>query len=154
MNLREVETLVDLVHVARVSEVTIRANGRCITIRKDPNAPRAKQSPIEIVRHDESIRPQAPAAVAEAPPASEAIVAAPMVGVFHAAPKPVGIESVVVSGQVVGAIESMRLMNDVRAEASGKVVAILVEDGMAVEYGQPIFRLNTKPHEDSGQDGV
>lgn len=43
--------------------------------------------------------------------------------------------------QVVGAIESMKLMNDVRADCDGLVEAVLVEPGMPVEYGQPLYRL-------------
>ena len=50
-------------------------------------------------------------------------------------------EGLVQPGQVVGVIESMKLMNDVRAEVGGVVIAVLAEEGMPVEYGQSLFRL-------------
>lgn len=143
MNLREVETLVDLVHVARVSEVTIRAHGRRITIRKDPNSAPPKHAPIEVAPSPALPSVETVAAAADAPHAAGAVIAAPMVGVFHSAEPAFGVGSQVEPGQVVGVIESMRLMNDVSAEIAGVIEAILVEDGMAVEYGQPIFRVHT-----------
>jgi acetyl-CoA carboxylase biotin carboxyl carrier protein len=150
MNLRDIETLVDLVHVARVAEVTIRANGRRVTIRKDPNAAPPKHAPIEVVR-----APSSGGAPTPPPPPSIAkhTVTAPMVGVFHA-PEPVlKVGATVAPGQVIGVIESMRLMNDVRAETSGIVEAILVEDGMAVEYGQTLLRLDAPTPDELGEDG-
>ena len=144
LNLREIETLVDLVHVARVSEVTVRANGRRVTIRKDPNRPAqpTSQAPVEVVWKPASEpapeRPSASIILTQ-----EALVIAPMVGVFHASEPAVRVGSDIKPGQVVGMIESMRLMNEVTADVGGVVTAIGVEDGMAVEYGQVIFRIDT-----------
>jgi acetyl-CoA carboxylase biotin carboxyl carrier protein len=156
MNLREIETLVDLAHVARISEVTVRANGRRITIRKDPAAAAkaAKGSaPIEIVRapvtSTETVQPT-PAL----PDPAEFVITAPMVGIFHAPEPAVAVGVTVQPGQVVGIIESMRLMNDIRAEIAGTVDSVLVEDGMAVEYGQAILRLRAGAEVDEGDYGV
>lgn len=155
MDLREIETLVDLVHVARVSEVTVRANGRRITIRKDPNRPAAPgmQAPVEVVWQPSDDQ------ATEKPtlPANrhlEAIIIAPMVGVFHAVEPPVKVGSDVKPGQVVGMIESMRLMNEVAADVAGMVTAIGVEDGMAVEYGQAIFRIDTSADDGEEELGI
>lgn len=148
MNIRDIETLVDLVHVSRVSELTVQSDTRRVTIRKDPGAGPPKKSPIDVVGTG------APAPISEpkpasAPAASFEVVTSPMVGVFHTAVPPLGIGASVNPGQVIGSIESMRLMNDVLAEVSGVVGAIMLEDGMAVEYGQPILRvdLDSTPEE-------
>ncbi len=42
-------------------------------------------------------------------------------------------------GQVLAIVEAMKLMNEIESEFSGEVVKILAENGMAVEYGQPLF---------------
>ncbi len=68
-------------------------------------------------------------------------ITANRVGVFRAAKPAIEVEQAVTKGQIVGYIESMKLMNEVRAEFSGEVESAFAEDGMPVEYGQPLFRL-------------
>src|SRR5258708_27030117 len=150
----KVETRVDLVHVAGVSEVTIPANGRRITIRKDLNTPPPKHAPVEVVLVPAVEHQQAEAQSPAPTPVAEPIVAAQMVGVFHSAEPPLGVGANVEPGQVVGVIESMRLMNDVCAEVGGIIEAILVEDGMAVEYGQPIFGISAPSPANGGETGA
>ncbi len=72
------------------------------------------------------------------------IITAPIVGTFYRAPSPtaesfVRIGSQVESSSVVCIIEAMKLMNEIQAETTGEVVKIYVENGQAVEYGQPLF---------------
>jgi acetyl-CoA carboxylase biotin carboxyl carrier protein len=72
------------------------------------------------------------------------IVTSPIVGTFYRSPSPaadsfVRIGSQVESATVVCIIEAMKLMNEIQAETSGEVVKIYVENGQAVEYGQPLF---------------
>ena len=64
-----------------------------------------------------------------------------MVGIFHSAGNAITEGIAVKAGQSVGAIESMKLMNDVISEHEGTVAEVLVDDGMPVEYGQMLFRL-------------
>ena len=71
-------------------------------------------------------------------------ITSPIVGTFYRAPSPtadsfVRIGSHVEPTSVVCIIEAMKLMNEIQAEASGEVVKIYVENGQAVEYGQPLF---------------
>ncbi|MCP2341075.1 acetyl-CoA carboxylase biotin carboxyl carrier protein [Actinomadura rupiterrae] len=89
-------------------------------------------------------------AVADPPEAAEdegtVLVTAPAVGVFYRAPEPgaapfVAVGDDVEPGQQVGILEAMKLMNPIEAEQAGRVVAVLVEDQAAVEYGQPLIRL-------------
>lgn len=74
------------------------------------------------------------------------IVKSPMVGTFYSKSSPtsspyveVGLE--VKKGKVLCIIEAMKLMNEIESEFSGKIAEVLVKDGEAVEYGQPLFRI-------------
>ncbi|MCA9034620.1 MAG: acetyl-CoA carboxylase biotin carboxyl carrier protein [Planctomycetaceae bacterium] len=86
----------------------------------------------------------APAVPAEKP--AGITISAPTVGTFYAAPNPeeppfVTIGTVVKPESVVCTIEAMKVFNEIKAEKSGRIVEILVENGAAVEFGQPLFRL-------------
>lgn len=90
----------------------------------------------------------AAAPAAEAAPAVESgnIVTSPIVGTFYAAPSPdkppfVKVGDTVNAGDVVCIIESMKLMNEINCEFSGKVAEIYVNNGEPVEFGQKIMRI-------------
>lgn len=96
--------------------------------------------------------PMAQTAAAEVPAAaapkavSGNFVKSPIVGTFYAAPAPgkpayVSVGQTVKQGDVLFIIESMKLMNEVTSEVSGTVAEILVKDGEAVEFDQPILRI-------------
>jgi acetyl-CoA carboxylase biotin carboxyl carrier protein len=87
------------------------------------------------------------ATMASAPPAAAtATITSPMVGTFYARPNPES-EPFVKVGDVIGAesvvciIEAMKVFNEIPAEVSGRVVAVLVKDQDAVEFGTPLFRI-------------
>jgi acetyl-CoA carboxylase biotin carboxyl carrier protein len=100
----------------------------------------------------------APAAPAAAAAAERPLVAdvvsptlvtleAPMVGTFYRAPSPtadpfVNEGDVVKDSQVLCIIEAMKLMNEIEAKVGGRIAKILVENGQAVEYGQPLFLID------------
>ena len=72
------------------------------------------------------------------------IIKSPLVGTFYAAPAEdapafVSVGDTVKKGQVVAIVEAMKLMNDIESDFDGKIVEIYVENGDAVEYGQPLF---------------
>jgi acetyl-CoA carboxylase biotin carboxyl carrier protein len=74
-------------------------------------------------------------------------VYSPMVGTFYRAPAPgesafVEVGDRIRRGDTVCIIEAMKLMNEIEAELSGQIMEILVENGSAVEYGQPLMRIN------------
>ncbi len=88
----------------------------------------------------------APAQVAEAVSSGEA-VRAPIVGTFYAAPSPesddfVSVGSKVAVGDVLCIIEAMKLMNEIEAEVAGTITEVLVTNAEAVEYDQPLFRID------------
>ena len=71
-------------------------------------------------------------------------ITSPMVGTFYKAPSPdaspfVTVGDMVATGQVVCIIEAMKMMNEIEAEVSGRVVEICVADGQSVEYGQVLM---------------
>jgi acetyl-CoA carboxylase biotin carboxyl carrier protein len=76
-------------------------------------------------------------------------IRSPMVGTFYASPSPdadtyVKVGSEINAGNTICIIEAMKLMNEIESEVSGKVVKILVENGHAVEYDQPLFLIEKK----------
>ncbi|MDB4982665.1 MAG: acetyl-CoA carboxylase biotin carboxyl carrier protein subunit, partial [Myxococcales bacterium] len=88
----------------------------------------------------------APSPVAEGPSEVGTFVTSPFVGTFYRAPSPEAasfceIGQSVKKGQVVCIVEAMKLMNEIEAEADGKVVEILVQNGEHIEYGQKLIRL-------------
>ena len=74
------------------------------------------------------------------------IVKSPLVGTFYAAPAEdadpfVSVGDQVKKGQTIAIVEAMKLMNEIESDFDGKVAEIYVENGQAVEYGQPLFRI-------------
>lgn len=87
--------------------------------------------------------PAADSAAEEALPAGN-VVKSPLVGTFYAAPSEdaepfVKVGDSVKEGQVLAIVEAMKLMNEIESDFTGTVAEILVENGEAVEYGQPLF---------------
>lgn len=74
------------------------------------------------------------------------LIKSPLVGTFYVAPAEdadpyVKVGDVIKSGQILGIVEAMKLMNEIESEYDGVVAEILVENGEAVEYGQALFRI-------------
>lgn len=90
--------------------------------------------------------PQAAAAPVAAPAADGIEINSPMVGTFYQKPAPdaasfVEVGSVVSVGQTVCIIEAMKVMNEIKAEVSGTVTAIIAQDGKPVQFGDVLFRI-------------
>jgi acetyl-CoA carboxylase biotin carboxyl carrier protein len=82
------------------------------------------------------------------PQAGEVDVPAPLLGNFYSAPRPgdppfVNVGDKVNDDTIIGIIEVMKLMNPIRAEVAGTVVAVLAENGTAIAEGQPLLRVRT-----------
>jgi acetyl-CoA carboxylase biotin carboxyl carrier protein len=112
-----------------------------------PQLPPASASTAVGSHSASAITPSHPGARAEEAASEDQdlhIINSPIVGTFYRAPSPtaesfVRIGSNVEPDTVVCIIEAMKLMNEIQAETSGEVVKIYVENGQAVEYGQPLF---------------
>jgi len=141
MDLRKIKTLIELVENSGIAELEIKEGEEFVRISRSSTA----------VQHVYAAPQQhaAPATTGTAAPAAPAVpeghvVKSPMVGSFYRSPSP-GAKSFVDIGQAVSVgdtlciIEAMKLLNEIEADQSGVIKAILVESGQAVEYGQPLF---------------
>lgn len=140
MDISEIEELVGILRKARISELTVASGGVQVRLRK-----RLGDEPFPLVQTQMSKEAEpAPATVEPEtdPSPAPVYITSSMVGIFHSIDSVSTVGTVVKAGQVVGAIESMKLMNDVTSEYDGVIAEVLVEDGMPVEYGQQLFRLD------------
>ena len=152
MDLRKLKTLIDLVAESGISELEVTEGDGKVRIVKQP--PQVLAAPIAMPQFQAmpavGAAPAgavAPAAVAtEAAPQLPAghVVTSPMVGTFYRAPSPgaapfVNVGDTVKEGQTVCIIEAMKLLNEIECDKAGVIKEILVENGQAVEYGQPLF---------------
>ena len=74
------------------------------------------------------------------------VMKSPLVGVFYTSPAEgeepfVSVGDTVKKGQTLAIVEAMKLMNEIESDFDGVIDAVLVENGQAVEYGQPLFRI-------------
>ena len=152
MNVEELERLVALVQNANIRELTLRQDDNRITIRKQvqPQTPPMSTALIPIEGGYEGVFHQADYTIEQTGSAFDgeigeeeniSLVTSPLVGVFHHLKPLVGLGAKVRQGQVVGIIEAVKLMNEVMAPCDGKVVDVLIEDGMPVEYGQELYAI-------------
>jgi acetyl-CoA carboxylase biotin carboxyl carrier protein len=147
MDLRKLKTLIDLVSESNVSELEItEAEGKIRIVKGGgvamqpfyAQAPQGNPAPVAAMVVQEVMPPAAPPAVVGH------TLKSPMVGTFYRSASPgaaafIEIGSVVKLGDTVCIVEAMKILNEIEADASGTVTQILVQNGQAVEYGQPLF---------------
>lgn len=148
MDLRKLKTLIELVENSGIAELELTEGEEHVRIS------RMSSVSAPAVQHHYAAAPMAAPAAAAAPavaaaPAAPAapeghIVKSPMVGSFYRAASPgakafVDVGSTVNEGDTICIIEAMKLLNEIEADKSGVIKAILVENGQAVEFGQPLF---------------
>ena len=155
MDLRKVKKLIDLVQESGIAELEISEGEEKVRINRLGSSAQVSAAPMPAI----AAAPVAAALPATPAPesATETATAAsdggeaeghsvksPMVGIFYRASSP-GASAFVEVGQTINAgdtlciIEAMKLLNEIEAEVSGTVKAILVDNGQPVEYGQPLF---------------
>lgn len=151
MDLRKLKTLIDLVAESNIAELEItEGEGKVRIVKSGPPmvaAPVALQAAAPAMAAAPMPAPTTPAPAAEAAPAAPApedAFPSPMVGTFYRASAPgaapyVNVGDVVEVGQTLGVIEAMKLMNEIPSDRAGVIKAILIENGQAVEFGQPMF---------------
>jgi acetyl-CoA carboxylase biotin carboxyl carrier protein len=142
MDLRKLKKLIDLVQESGIAELEITEGEEKVKIVKGGAA--------SVMTAAAPAAAPAPAAAMEAKPAATPpaeptgqeghVVKAPMVGTFYRSPSPdakpfVEVGQSVKEGETICIIEAMKLMNEIEADASGVVKAVLVENGQPVEYG-------------------
>lgn len=154
-DVRRVRRLVELMQEFELAEIDLRQADQRIRLRKDQDpvvmpggyAPPVMPAPAA---------PQAPAAAPASPaagtptgaaPSDALYVTSPMVGTFYTSSAPESPPFVKVGDQigpetVVCIVEAMKVFNEIPAEVAGKITAVMVENGAAVEYGQKLFRVD------------
>ena len=143
MDLRKLKSIIDLLKEAGISEIDLTEGEDRVRIVNSPDGIRTQASPVYTVTPLAQPTGPAPGAKVETPvatPATETINA-PMVGTFYRAPSPgakpfVSVGQKVRAGETVCIIEAMKVMNEIKAPCSGKVVRIMAQPGDMVEYNQ------------------
>lgn len=145
-----IEKLAKIIADNDLTEISLEDGEQAITIRKDlPEVNMVASAPaVAAVPQSAPVAPAQASAPAQAPAAKEEVkgkaITSPMVGTFYAASSPdaapfVEVGSTVNVGDVVCIIEAMKLMNEIKAEQSGKVVQICVKNGDPIEFGQVLM---------------
>lgn len=148
MDLRKLKKLIDLVEESGIAEIEVTEGEEKVRITRSIAPQQAVYAAAPMPQMAAAPAAAAPAAapVAAAPAAQDFSNAqkSPMVGTFYRAPSPsapafVEVGQSVKAGDTLCIIEAMKLMNEIEAERSGVIKAILVENGHPVEYGEPLF---------------
>ena len=156
VNMDELRELIGLLRDNGLAELELENEGFRVRLRRDSERAESSHAPAQ---HYAPAPAPAPAASGPAHPGTQAstaaaqdqdlhIIPSPIVGTFYRSPSPsadafVKIGSNVEPDTVVCIIEAMKLMNEIQAEMSGEVVKIYVENGQPVEYGQPLFGIQS-----------
>lgn len=157
MDLKDIKQVIDLMKRAELTEFDLEKEGFKLHLSRkgEEVAPQIIQAaPVAAAPVAAAPAPAAaPAAGAAAPaaPVEEkgiSIIKSPMVGTFYSAPSPESpvfaeVGSKVKADSIVCIIEAMKVMNEIQAELSGTITEVLVENGDAIEYGQPLFKVKT-----------
>ena len=160
MDIRKIKKLIELLEDSSLSEIEIVEGEESVRLSRGApagGAPVQHALPANVQAAAWSAPPPPAAAPAPAPaPAAEPadpeaetvqegeLIRAPMVGTYYAASTPdtdpfVSLGQQVSEGETMCIIEAMKMFNQIEAETSGTVVAILVENGQPVEFDQPLF---------------
>jgi acetyl-CoA carboxylase biotin carboxyl carrier protein len=149
IDLQEIRKIIELMNEHELSYFHLQAKDFNLKLKKGPD--------LEALRGLAAVAAPVPAAVAGAgsptgsaaaatEPADGFEITSPMVGTFYRRSSPgveefVKVGDAVSEGQTLCIIEAMKVMNEIKADRAGTVVAVLAEDGTPVQYGDPLFRL-------------
>ncbi|MEJ2766715.1 acetyl-CoA carboxylase biotin carboxyl carrier protein [Photobacterium sp. MCCC 1A19761] len=150
MDIRKIKKLIELVEESGISELEISEGEESVRISRNSTvvaapahaqmyAPAAPVAPAPAVAIE---APEAQATTTPSTPAGHSVLS-PMVGTFYRAPSPdakpfVEVGQSVKVGDTLCIVEAMKMMNQIEADKAGTVVAILAEDGDAIEFDQPL----------------
>ena len=144
MDIRKVKKLMELLEESGMSEIEIKEGEESVKISRYGNSPAPSHSFVQ-QQAPTSLPPvvAAPVIVDEPSTVGQSLTS-PMVGTYYSAPSPtakpfITIGQHVKQGDTIGIVEAMKIMNQIEAEQSGTVLQILVKDGEAVEFGQPLI---------------
>ena len=148
MDIRKIKKLIELLEESGIAEIEIKEGEESVRISRqspNPTAPIYMQAPpAQVATEAASVAPVAPTPDTEKELVIEGhIVSSPMVGTFYRAPSPstpvfIEVGKSVEAGDTLCIIEAMKMFNQIEADKSGIIKAILVENGEPVEFGQPL----------------
>ncbi len=148
MDIRKIRKLIEVLEASVLDEIEIREGEESIRLSRRQSA-----QPIGSMEFSPATAPPLPPVTqppleldSDASAAPDAALLSPMVGTFYRAPSPdappfVEVGSLVAPGDVVCIIEAMKMMNRIEADRAGTIMTILVENGQAVEFGQPLLTI-------------
>ena len=153
MDIRKIRKLIELLEQSEMYEIEVHEGEESVRIRRSPPVVSAPGAGVSYVAAPppaaDSRAPAAPvnpepALAAAEPEVSGHTVTSPMVGTFFSASSPgsrpfVNVGQRIEVGDTLCIIEAMKILNQVEADCTGVVSAVLVENGQPVEYGQPLF---------------
>lgn len=146
MDLRKLKTLIELVESSGIAELEISEGEERVRITRTAASTQQTYAPApQPIVAAVAPQPMVPAAEPAKPAVAEGhVVKSPMVGTFYRSASPgskafVDVGQTVNSGETLCIIEAMKLLNEIEADQSGVIKAILVENGQPVEFGQPLF---------------
>ncbi|HEY2893055.1 MAG TPA: acetyl-CoA carboxylase biotin carboxyl carrier protein [Pirellulales bacterium] len=147
-DVKRIRRLVELMNEHELAEIDLRQSDQRIRLRK------GGEPSISMGAHPAPPMERAPASsdaalAAAAVDANLALIKSPMIGTFFVSPGPDAPAFIKVGDHVgptttVCIIEAMKVFNEIPAEVSGQVVAVLVENGEPVEFGQPLFKIDPR----------
>jgi acetyl-CoA carboxylase biotin carboxyl carrier protein len=153
MDLRKIKTLIELLEQSGIAELEVKEGEESVRIaRHSPAAPQHMMTYAPPLPAPPAPAPAAAAPAAAPGPAKPAAskghaVKSPMVGTFYRAPSPgakpfVEVGQTVKQGQTLCIIEAMKMLNQIEADASGVISEILIDNGQAVQFDQPLFMID------------
>ena len=136
--MQELKDIIRLLKEEGLTEITVSDGDQRVTVKRVLQA-----TPVQQVMRTPSSDTTAQS-IASDLPEGEFQLTAPLVGTFYSRPSPddepfVSTGDVVQAGDIICIIEAMKVMNEIKAEAPGRVRQALLDDGAVVEYGQPLF---------------
>ena len=150
LDLKRVKQLVELMKTNDLTDLEIKHGEWHIILRKNSQTAMVSSMPAPMPIQTVPVNPP-PVSLTPASPAQEEwantiVIKSPMVGTFYAASSPssapfVKVGDAVTPEKTVCVIEAMKVYNEIQAECTGNVVAVLVNNGDTVEYGKPLFRV-------------
>ncbi len=147
IDIRKLKELVRLMVANDLTELDLRDEQQQVSVKRGGSnaVPVVTQAPVAAAPAS-AAAPAVPAAPASEPATDDGLVAieSPMVGTYYAKPSPdkppfLSVGDSVGEGSVVCLIEAMKIFNEIKAEQSGTIAKILVQNGDAVEFGQPLI---------------
>jgi acetyl-CoA carboxylase biotin carboxyl carrier protein len=147
VDLRKIKKLIEILEASNLAELEIKEGEESVRLSRMPNGTFSTAAPATQVH----VEPQRAAPITDSAaiasgkelPAGH-VLRSPMVGTFYASANPesppfVKVGQQVKIGDTLGIIEAMKMFNQIEADASGSVLAILTESGQPVEFDQPLF---------------